>query len=359
MDNKILISTTNNVENATIEQYIEIISTNVVIGTNFFSDFGASITDFFGGYSDTYQNKLQEIYSVAIETLKKKAKRLGANAILGLKIDFDEISGKGKSMFMISALGTAVFLKINENKINFDNKCKNDNSISFFDLNNEVTKQIVIEKVQKNVLPSLEEWSYLLNNPIEEITEQLLNAFINLNLNYIDSLPQIEKLLFENFPIYIKNINQDFATHLLFEKIDCGSNLIYDIIKANKLFNSIKIKELVNKGLLKLAISCLKIDKQFYLENDIKEMKEIIFELENLPDLGKIEISKGLLSKSTEQYFCPKGHKNDPQDEYCQHTNRDYVLDCELNIKGISKDEINEIETFKLKIKSLEMLLIH
>lgn len=49
--------------------------------------------------------------SSAIVNLKQKAANMGANAILGLKIDFDEISGKGKSMFMISAIGTAVIVK--------------------------------------------------------------------------------------------------------------------------------------------------------------------------------------------------------------------------------------------------------
>ena len=106
-----IVTTTNSIENAEIEKYIDLISTNVVIGTNFFSDFGASLTDFFGGYSDSYQNKLQKIYSSAIDNLKQKAANMGANAILGLKIDFDEISGKGKSMFMISAIGTAVIIK--------------------------------------------------------------------------------------------------------------------------------------------------------------------------------------------------------------------------------------------------------
>ncbi len=108
MKYSILATTTNSVENAEIIKYIDLISPNVVVGTNLFSDLGASFTDLFGGYSDTYQNKLQGIYKIAIDKLKQKAVTIGANAIVGLKIDFDEISGKGKSMFMISAVGMAV-----------------------------------------------------------------------------------------------------------------------------------------------------------------------------------------------------------------------------------------------------------
>ena len=89
MRNKVITTTTNSIENAEVEKYIDLVSTNVVIGTNAFSDIGASLTDFFGGFSDTYQNKLQEIYGLAIDNLKLKASNIGANAILGLKIDFD------------------------------------------------------------------------------------------------------------------------------------------------------------------------------------------------------------------------------------------------------------------------------
>lgn len=56
----------------------------------FFSDFAASFTDFFGGRSGTYQNKLELIYNEATKELKEKAEALGANAIIGFKIDFDK-----------------------------------------------------------------------------------------------------------------------------------------------------------------------------------------------------------------------------------------------------------------------------
>ncbi len=111
MDNNILITTTDTIENAIIEKYMELITTNVVVGTNVFSDFGASLTDFFGGTSQTYQKKLQKIYETAFNNLRQRAIELGANAIVGVKIDFDEISGKGKSMFMVSAIGMAVLIK--------------------------------------------------------------------------------------------------------------------------------------------------------------------------------------------------------------------------------------------------------
>lgn len=106
-----IITTTNNVEKHNVAQYLGIVNANVVLGTNFFSDFAAALTDTWGGRSGTYQNKLKLIYKDVMNELEGKARELNANAILGLHIDFDEISGGGKSMFMVSASGMAVILE--------------------------------------------------------------------------------------------------------------------------------------------------------------------------------------------------------------------------------------------------------
>lgn len=106
-----IITTTNHIENNNIKQYLGIVNTNVVLGTNFFSDSAASLTDIFGGRSGSYESKLNLIYEKVTNELERKANYLKADAILGLQIDFDEINGKEKSMFMVSASGTAVVLE--------------------------------------------------------------------------------------------------------------------------------------------------------------------------------------------------------------------------------------------------------
>ena len=108
-----IITTTNNIENYSIKRYLGVVNANIVIGANFFSDFAASLTDVFGGRSNTYQNKLNTIYKEVMAELKAKAKSFQADAIVGLHIDFDEVSGGGKSMFMVSASGTAVMIENN------------------------------------------------------------------------------------------------------------------------------------------------------------------------------------------------------------------------------------------------------
>ena len=121
-----IITTTNNIENYSIKQYLSVINANIVIGANLFSDFAASLTDIFGGRSSTYQNKLNTIYKEVMAELEKKAKFLRANAIVGLHIDFDEVSGGGKSMFMVSASGPAVMIESNFEDRYFMYKALND-----------------------------------------------------------------------------------------------------------------------------------------------------------------------------------------------------------------------------------------
>lgn len=106
-----IVTTTNSIEGREISRYNDPIAANVVIGTNIFSDIGASYVDFFGGRSTSYEKKMQEMYKRVTETLKQRAQAIRADAIIELGVDIDDISGKGSQLFMITAVGTPVHLK--------------------------------------------------------------------------------------------------------------------------------------------------------------------------------------------------------------------------------------------------------
>ena len=118
MDN-ILITTTNSIDNYEVEEYLGVVNANFVAGTGFITDFFASVSDVLGGMSGSYQSEMDRLYERAKLVITSEAKAKHANAVLGYRVDFDEISGKGKSMFMISVTGTAVRLvkkKVDEQK---------------------------------------------------------------------------------------------------------------------------------------------------------------------------------------------------------------------------------------------------
>lgn len=104
----IVASTTDNLEGWKVAGYLDVVSAHVVAGTGLFSDVAASISDVFGGRSSSYKRQLEEINEEATRELKEKAAQQGADAIIGLRIDHDEISGQQKGMLMVTAAGTAV-----------------------------------------------------------------------------------------------------------------------------------------------------------------------------------------------------------------------------------------------------------
>lgn len=96
-----------------IEEYLGYISETVTLGINDFIEF-FQISDTFGGESSTYKSKFDEAKDILNSRLKDKAKNIGGNAIIGLRINYNEISGKSKSSILIS--GTATVVKIKENE---------------------------------------------------------------------------------------------------------------------------------------------------------------------------------------------------------------------------------------------------
>ena len=115
-----IITTSPIIDNRTITEYLGPIISNEVLGVNAISDSIASFSDFFGGTSGTYRSKLEELKKTVLSDLKMQALYLGADAIVGFNIAFNEISGKGKQMFMATATGTAV--KLGHNRLEYARK---------------------------------------------------------------------------------------------------------------------------------------------------------------------------------------------------------------------------------------------
>ncbi|ELJ8761043.1 YbjQ family protein [Vibrio diabolicus] len=105
----ILTSTTNSIgTQENISHHYGVVTATIVAGTNIFRDIFATVKDITGGTSGTYMSKLDQIKSQALIQLRKQADEMGGNAIIGISIDVDEISGGGKSMMMVTATGTVV-----------------------------------------------------------------------------------------------------------------------------------------------------------------------------------------------------------------------------------------------------------
>ena len=104
-----LMTTTNKFEGSVIQQYLGIITGEAILGANIFKDIFAGIRDIVGGRSASYEKELQEARRIAFSELEEKAAQLGANAIIGIDIDYETIGDRG-SMLMVSVTGTAVII---------------------------------------------------------------------------------------------------------------------------------------------------------------------------------------------------------------------------------------------------------
>lgn len=339
---KFIFSTTGNIERGNIIRYIDVVCTNVIVGTNVFSDFAASFTDFFGGKSNSYKRKLDMIYNEAKKEIKHKAIQLGANCIIGFKVDFDEISGKDKSMFMISASGTACLVEYNEIELN---------------INEEIVSQSEVDKelLKRSIINRLSELVVLKDNWIELLIEKHPKEAISPLIKSYNS-----KVGIEGHEDLCKKIEQIIRSYPKDEVIDIAydeyissaySKGVFLIIQECNLFDSKKILQCIEQDVCK-SIELLSVRSDYYNKSDISIMEEIVNRIYSIPNTGKIEMVKsGFISKKEEEmYICQNGHKNPKDSKYCNV--------CNLDIKGITKEQNNIIEDFKNRIDVIKSMIL-
>lgn len=104
-----IVTTTPSIEGKRITRYCGVVAGEAILGANVFKDFFAGIRDIVGGRSGTYERELQRAREIALKELEQRAAEAGANAVVGVDLDF-ELLGQGNGM-LVSASGTAVVVQ--------------------------------------------------------------------------------------------------------------------------------------------------------------------------------------------------------------------------------------------------------
>lgn len=356
--NKIITTTTNTLEGWAIDEYLPPISVNVVVGANILSDIAASWTDFFGGRSTTYEKKLQDIYQQAISNLGNKAKTIGANCILGLKIDIDEISGKGNQMFMITAIGTPVIAS----KINSTGDRpgqQNEKIIDGYYIENRLKAKKLIDKykTQSSIATiSQNEIDFM----IECHTPQLNNFVVLIckylceNDNYSENEDKL-KLLAD----YFRVIDREESIELLYNELIkndlplLSRNYFITTINQLNLIQLDWISKLIDSDEWYVSYSALRLlsaGKDIYFQSEIDELEKIKEKIpKRFPQLGTLTTKKKLLSSSEKEvWICPCGCSND--------INADYCTSCQKDINGFLTKQVKANEIVSLIGQRLEIL---
>jgi uncharacterized protein YbjQ (UPF0145 family) len=103
-----IVTTTTLLEGQPVSQYLGVVTGEAIMGANVFRDFFAGIRDVVGGRSGAYEKELARARNIALAEMEREAGRLGANAVLGVDIDYETINTGNGTMLMVSTSGTAV-----------------------------------------------------------------------------------------------------------------------------------------------------------------------------------------------------------------------------------------------------------
>ena len=352
--NDILLLTTPSVEGIPVEKYFGIITANQVAGTGFFTDLTASFSDLFGGKSGAYRESMNGLCIDVIERLKSKALEMGANAVVGVSIDYDSISAKNMSMFMVSIQGTAVKL-IMSNEKNYENVY---NEITWEALNAEYLKKKILRKLNNRIALNQDEWSFAQNNIVQELMEPLYDYYemcrdagglsdATANSIYVESQkPEWAISGIKNYRQYLSSLEYKDAINYVYKDVES----FMEIIEGNKLFNAERILRIAKEGNLATAISLLFVKKSSYNEDDLFEMRSLCDFLNKLPEVGSKEETKGgLFSSGGMKFICICGNKNDPRNEYCEV--------CGKNIYGITQKQKHIIDQFNDWVETLSEIM--
>ena len=106
-----IVTSTSTLQDRQIADYLGLVSGEAILGANVFRDLFAGIRDIVGGRSGSYERSLREAKDLALREMEEAARRLGADAVIGVDLDYESIQvGSGGSMLMVSASGTAIKL---------------------------------------------------------------------------------------------------------------------------------------------------------------------------------------------------------------------------------------------------------
>lgn len=350
----VLVTTSSSVFGYEVKKIIKPVSAHLVAGTNLFNDFFASFSDVFGGRSQSYQKQIKRLYNDAIDQLKNSAFELGANCIVGLNIDLDEISGKGKSMFMLTAVGTAVVINSDQpikEKTNFENE-----NLDQYTLNAIIKRKHLIKMAHEKKLELNEEnWEFIINNGVYEVFDTIIeklrryatssdinevfNNLLNKTFELVSYLP--EKIRAKTLYKAILEEENDILRRKLSELLERLCILDFDEIE-NVLNNE-------DFNIKKSGVALLMYDKPFYSKADIEKFEFFIDYLKNnFKEKGERTTKKQLLSSKEKEVWICECKTSNEIGKFCSQCNKD--------IYGFKSSEISPkrvIEKLQDRVEAL------
>ncbi len=321
------VTTTPTIEGWRIQEYLGPVVVHRVAGTGFFSDFVASFSDVFGGRSGTYQKQLRSLSEEVIDNLREQASARGGNWLVDLSMDMDEISGKEKEMFMVTAMATAVRAK----------QGLSGNSESLTDDPAEVSNDVVQAAIRREaVLQSLANNDLNVDDRVwdtitsERMIEPLQKLVELCTPSLLDS--ELRKNVFPYFATYIERLDLDEAAATLFEMLfgeEQRARAAAAVITECKLRRLSLIRRALQSDdpeTRKRALWGFRAQQRTFVQQDVHELQQIVATLKGpaFPKVAKLIPAKGGLFGGAPRWSCPCGAEWTPrQADRCVVCGRD------------------------------------
>jgi uncharacterized protein YbjQ (UPF0145 family) len=365
----VLVSTTEELDGWEVTEYLDVVSAHVVAGTNFFSDVAASFSDVFGGRSSSYKKQLEDINEEVTRELKEKAAQQGADALLGLKVDHDEISGQQKGMLMVTATGTAVRAE-RSSEPEREETTDESGPVSAGELAVESRTQRLLREVEEGTISVDEEtWQFLIENRVEELAKPARGMLVGIlkKMRRTDA----DKLSIKRGRDYFLAIDREVAKKHLYNMLhDHEPNRkrgerpvmewALETMKEGQMLDYRWVRALLEEEKFlarKRALEVLaEVDKPYYTESDLEQLRELEERVstgfEKRGEVLEVEESGMLSSETKEVWQIEEGVHNPMDREYCEKTGK--------NIYGFTKEETKPeeaAEAIRRKIEALEDLV--
>jgi uncharacterized protein YbjQ (UPF0145 family) len=344
-----IITTTASIEGHRIVRHLGPISVHMVAGTNVFSDFFASVTDIFGGTSGSYGRQLSALYARSTKLLEEEARRRGANAVVGLSIDFDELSAQGKSMFMLNALGTAVRV------VEAGARGASTERLDAESVTRALRRRAVVRDLIKGgVTLSPELWDFATSERIQEFSGYVVTAVARTEESPGARAEEIEKAR-----SYFAALGPEVAARRLFPYLAPREN-IQDRVRAAAA-SLIRELDLMDYTLLlgvlrsddsesaRWGLQVATAVRQRYATEDIDLIRDVREHVRTrfVPRWQPTKV-KGMFGKEHAAWSCPCGGTPAADDAYCPK--------CQRNTLGLAARDITPEEVGERLDELLEVL---
>jgi uncharacterized protein YbjQ (UPF0145 family) len=321
-----IVTTTASVEGYRVVRHLGPISVHLVAGTNLFSDFFASVTDVLGGTSGSYGRQLSALYARATALLQEEARRRGANAVVGLSIDFDELSAQGKSMFMLNALGTAVRVVETGRETGAPAAGVDEETVS-----RALRRRAVVRDLAAGGGLTLSDdlWDFATAERIPEFTGYVVGAVARAQESPGSRAGEMEKAR-----RFFTALGPEMSARRLFPYLASGDKArppvlkaITDLIREFALMDYRLLLDLLDASETETARRALQVataPRQVYAAEDVERIREVRERVRArfIPRWQPTKV-KGLFGKEHSAWSCPCGGTPGADENYCSECERD------------------------------------